>query len=61
MRRTELLQEVRKMRFEEVYGIWTEREITQEDANRYIKEVYLKPADYDCTGKLKEVKRAAYI
>ena len=29
MRRTELLQEVRKMRFEEAYG-WQERRLTQE-------------------------------
>jgi len=32
MRRTELLQEVGKMRFKEVLGIWTERNITQEEA-----------------------------
>ena len=32
MRRTELLQEIRKMRFEEVYGGWTESRLTQEEA-----------------------------
>ena len=32
MRRTELLQEIRKMRFEEIYGIWTEKRLTQEEA-----------------------------
>lgn len=32
MRRTELLQEVRKMRFEEILGIWNKRDITQEEA-----------------------------
>ncbi|MDH3975899.1 MAG: ISNCY family transposase [Deltaproteobacteria bacterium] len=32
MKRTELLQEVRKVRFEEVLKIWTERSITQEEA-----------------------------
>ena len=32
MRRTELLQEVRKMRFEEVYGGWQEGRLTQEEA-----------------------------
>ena len=36
MRRTELLQEVRKMRFEEVLEIWTERNITQEEAARML-------------------------
>ncbi len=29
MRRTEMLQEVRRMRFEEAYGVWTERRLTQ--------------------------------
>lgn len=32
MRRTELLQEIRKMRFEEIYSIWTEKRLTQEEA-----------------------------
>lgn len=32
MRQTELLQEIRKMRFEEIYEIWTEKRLTQEDA-----------------------------
>ena len=32
MRRTELLQEVRKMRFEEVYGGWQQGRLTQEEA-----------------------------
>lgn len=36
MRRTELLQEVRKMRFEEVYGGWQERRLTQEEAARML-------------------------
>lgn len=36
MRRTELLQEVRKMRFEEVYGTWGKRNITQEEAARML-------------------------
>ncbi|MFA4915687.1 MAG: helix-turn-helix domain-containing protein [Syntrophales bacterium] len=31
MRRTELLQEIRKMRFEEVYSGWTESRLTQEE------------------------------
>src|SRR3989338_4757602 len=34
MRRTEILQEVRMMRFEEIYGNWTERQLTQEEAAR---------------------------
>ena len=34
MRRTELLQEVRKMRFEEACGGWQERRLTQEEAAR---------------------------
>ena len=34
MRRTELLQEVRKMRFEEACGGWQERRPTQEEAAR---------------------------
>jgi len=36
MRRTELLQEVRKMRFEEVYGGWQKRSLTQEEAARVL-------------------------
>jgi len=36
MKRTELLQEVRKMRFEEVYTIWTEGRLTQEEAARML-------------------------
>ena len=32
MRRTELLQEVRKMRFEEACGGWQERRLTEEEA-----------------------------
>ena len=36
MRRTELLQEIRTMRFEEVYGSWSERRLTQEEAARIL-------------------------
>lgn len=36
MKRTQLLQEIRKMRFEEVLNIWTERRLTQEDAARIL-------------------------
>ena len=36
MKRTELLQEVRKMRFEEILGIWNRRDITQEEAARML-------------------------
>lgn len=32
MRRTEMLQEIRKMRFGEVYSSWAERRLTQEEA-----------------------------
>ncbi|MGD1151499.1 MAG: hypothetical protein ABR911_01290 [Syntrophales bacterium] len=32
MRRTELMQEIRKMRFEEAYYGWTESRLTQEEA-----------------------------
>jgi len=32
MRRTELLQEIRKMRFEEAYQTWTEGKLSQEKA-----------------------------
>lgn len=32
MRRTEMLQEIRRMRFAEVYSRWTERRLTQEQA-----------------------------
>lgn len=32
MKRTKVLQEIRKMRFEDVYGAWSERRLTQEDA-----------------------------
>ncbi len=36
MRRTKLLQEIRKMRFEETYNDWSSRKITQEDAARLL-------------------------
>ena len=36
MRRTELLQEIRKMRFEETYGCWTEKRLTQQEAARIL-------------------------
>lgn len=36
MRRTELLQEIRKMRFEEAYRGWTERRLRQEEAARLL-------------------------
>ena len=36
MRRTELLQEVWKMRFEEAYGGWQERRLTQEEEARLL-------------------------
>ena len=32
MRRTEVLQEIRRMRFEEARGGWTERRLSQEEA-----------------------------
>jgi len=36
MRRTELMQELRKMRFEEAYEGWTESRLTQEEAARVL-------------------------
>ena len=36
MRRTELLQEIREMRFEEVHNGWTEGRLTQEEAARIL-------------------------
>ena len=36
MRRTELLQEIRMMRFEEAYGAWAEGRLTQEEAARLL-------------------------
>ena len=36
MRRTEMLQEIRKMRFEEAYGGWQQRRLTQEEAARLL-------------------------
>ena len=36
MKRTELLQEIRKMRFEEAYYGWTERRLTQEEAAKLL-------------------------
>jgi len=36
MRRTQLLQEIRKMRFEEILKIWTESQLTQNDAARML-------------------------
>ncbi|MBU1163333.1 MAG: helix-turn-helix domain-containing protein, partial [Proteobacteria bacterium] len=36
MRRTEILQEIRIMRFEKAYDVWTERRLTQEEAARML-------------------------
>ena len=36
MRRTELLQEIRKMRFEEAFGGWQEGRLLQEEAARLL-------------------------
>ncbi|MDD5723122.1 MAG: helix-turn-helix domain-containing protein [Syntrophales bacterium] len=36
MRRTEILQEIRIMRFKEAYGVWTEGRLTQEEAARML-------------------------
>ena len=36
MRRTEMLQEIRKMRFEELYVGWQERRLSQEEAARVL-------------------------
>jgi len=32
MKPTELLQKIRKMRFEEAYGAWTQKRLSQEEA-----------------------------
>ena len=36
MKRTEWLQETRKMRFEEAYGGWQDGRLTQEEAARIV-------------------------
>ena len=36
MKRTELLQEIRKVRFEEIYGDWSNKRISQEEAGRLL-------------------------
>ena len=36
MTRTQVLQEIRRMRFEEAYGGWQERRLTQEEAARLL-------------------------
>ena len=36
MKRTKLLEEIRKMRFEETYRAWTEKHLTQEEAARIL-------------------------
>ena len=36
MRRSEVLQEIRKMRFEEAYSGWNEGRLTQEEAARVL-------------------------
>ena len=36
MTRTQVLQEVRRMRFAEAYGGWQERRLTQEEAARLL-------------------------
>lgn len=36
MRQTEILQEIRKMRFEEAYSVWTEKRLSQGEAARML-------------------------
>ncbi len=36
MKRTQLLQETRKMHFEEIFSLWTESRLTQEEAGRML-------------------------
>jgi hypothetical protein len=36
MKRTEWLQETKKMRFEEAYSSWQEKRLTQEEAARLL-------------------------
>ena len=36
MTRTQVLQEIRRMRFEEAYGGWQSRRLTQEEAARLL-------------------------
>lgn len=36
MTRTQLLQEIRRVRFEEAYGGWRKRRLTQEEAARLL-------------------------
>ena len=36
MTRTQVLQEIRRMRFKEAYGGWRERRLTQEEAARLL-------------------------
>jgi len=36
MRWTEILQEIRKMRFEEAYDVWTEKRLSQGEAARML-------------------------
>ena len=36
MTRTQVLQEIRRMRFKEAYGGWQERRLTQEEAARLL-------------------------
>ena len=36
MTRTQVLQEIRRMRFREAYGGWQERRLTQEEAARLL-------------------------
>ncbi len=37
MKRTEILQEIRKMRFEEAYYGWTEKRLTQGEAAKLLQ------------------------
>ena len=36
MKRTTMLQEIRKMQFEKTYGVWTEGRLSQEEAARIL-------------------------
>jgi len=36
MKRAEILQEIRIMRFEEAYDVWTEKRLSQEEAARIL-------------------------
>ena len=57
MRRTELMQEIRKMRFEEAYEGWTESRLTQDEAARLLGIEMIPSYSPEARGRIERAFR----